>query len=450
MPTNPSHHHHHQEHQEAASSPQQPQPPEYGEYMMHGAYYGSPAPIGSLGTPNMGIRMAHRGSPGGSYGSRRSTRRSTPHSCYANEGQEGHHNMILVATRPLLKALARECRPCPPWCVGTLVCEEAMDELKQFAAFLRPTPEELSCSESAVGLATGIMQAVWPLVKMSPMSTTAAGLSPLKDVTLHYYAENTPVAPDDLESIQLRLQSVANDQGAQVEFSTDYRDVTCVVMTDARSGKRLTIRYGPRASHAGVAARIFQTTIASNEEYHATLTVLDALLRQNKILDDVGTNMEAVNGEALTTMLVAIINSYGLNDAPDAGRLMMDFFLTFGFPANFDLVKNSVTVKGMAVNPPSKVHRNAQISILDPFDEAQNLTPKLEKAAHLQAVFNYCYTALSQYKQVSQRQRRAQSILSTIIGGEAYWGRVLQLYHEGISPFVEVVNEKKHLLAHAL
>ncbi|KAF5226569.1 hypothetical protein ECC02_000070 [Trypanosoma cruzi] len=428
------------------SSP--PMPNEHAEEPMQGAYYSPSTHQGSLGTPNLGYRLGFRSSQNGSYGSRRS-KQSTPGSFHFIGPPRETANVILVATRPLLKALARECRPWPPWCVGFAVPEEATEELRLFASFLRATPEELQCSDSSLRLAKEVMQAVWPDVVMKPMSTTAAGLSPLKEVTLHYYAENSPVEPEELWRVQKEIQDVANSLGARVEFNTDYREVPCVVLTDTRSGRRLTIRYGPQASQAERASNIFRTIIASNEDYHATLTLLDALLRQNKIMDDTGTDKDALNGEALATMFVSIINSYSFCDVPDANRLMMDFFLTYGFAANFDLVNHSVTVNGMS-NPTPKVHRNSQISVLDPSDETKNLTPLMEKAAHLQAVFNYCYTALSQFNQVSQRQRRAQSTLSTIIGGEAYWGRVLQLYHEEIPPYVDVVKMKKHILLQSL
>ncbi|RNF06406.1 hypothetical protein TraAM80_03872 [Trypanosoma rangeli] len=435
-----------QYHQVMAS---QPILKEYVADQMQGAYYSPPTVRGSLGTPNLGYRLGCYSGQSGSYGSRRSLRRSAPGSCQQGEPQPEDFNVVLVATRPLLKTLARECRPWPPWCVGFAVPENPTEELRLFASFLRATPEEITCSDSAVNLATEIMQAVWPTVVMKPMATTAAGLSPLKDVTLHYYAQHSPVTSEEMERVQKEIQNVANSHGAHVEFATDYRDVPCVVITDTRSGRRLTIRYGPQASYAEHPSNIFRTIIVSNSDYHATLTLLDALLRQNKILDDTGTIKDALNGEALLTMVVAIINSYSSSDVPDANRLMMDFFLTYGFAANFDLVKHSVTINGMS-QPTPKVHHNAQISVLDPLDETRNLTPKLEKAMHLQAVFNYCYTALSQFTQVSQRQRRAQSTLSTIIGGEAYWGRVLQLYHEGISPYVDVVEMKKHILVQSL
>ncbi|ORC90822.1 uncharacterized protein TM35_000072460 [Trypanosoma theileri] len=431
--------------------PWQHSPPNhhYGEQPQMGSgsqFYGSPPRPGSLGTPNFGPHSGFRRSPCGSFGSRRSTRQSTPGSYYANELPVDNQNVILVATRPLLKALARECRPKPPWCVGVLVPEDMTEELKLFSSFLSATPDEQACSDTAVQTATEIMRAVWPSVVLKPMSVTAAGISPLKDVTLHYYAEGSLMSNDDILSIQDKIQGLANDRGAQVEFGTDYREVTCVVLTDARTGRRLNIRFGPDASQAEISSNLFRNTLATSEEYRATLVALDALLRQNKILDDTGIKKDAINGEAIATMLVAIINSYEAEDTPNAGRLLMDFFLTYGFSANFDLVENSVTVKGMA-EPTPKVHRNSQISVLDPSDETKNLTSKLEKAAHLQAVFNYCYTVLSQSLQIAERRRRAQSLLSNIIGGESYWGRVLQMYHEGIQPFLDVVNEKKYIIA---
>jgi hypothetical protein len=109
----------------------------------------------------------------------------------------------------------------------------------------------------------------------------------------------------------------------------------------------------------------------------------------------------------------------------------------------------SIHYNGMD-NRLEKVHRESQLSVLDPGDLTRNLTPKLDKFSHLQAVFNYCYTALSQFTQVSPEQRRAQSALSTLIGGESYWSRVLKLYHQNVSPFAEVVQARHAILAQSL
>jgi hypothetical protein len=177
----------------------------------------------------------------------------------------------------------------------------------------------------------------------------------------------------------------------------------------------------------------------------AVLVTLDALLRQNKLLDETGLNEKLISTEAIAVMLLAIANSYSSDDAPDAGRLLNDFFLTYGFPAHFDCSQNSVSASGMT-SPVAKLHREAQLSVLDPAQETANLTSKVDKVAHLLAIFNYCYTASTQYLVVSLEQRRAQSVLSTMIGGETYWSRVLTLYHQRVAPFFDVVNEKKFRL----
>ncbi|KAH8613744.1 hypothetical protein ERJ75_000729100 [Trypanosoma vivax] len=389
--------------------------------------------------------------PSSTASSRRSTRRSTPRSQLSSDfsAAAAATDVVLVGTRPLLKALARRCRPFPPWCVGFGVPNDMTTEMQLFSSFLRPTPTEQSCNESAIRAATDVLQNVWPSASLRPIAATAAGLPMFKDITLHYYVVGTEQSGAEEHDIHSRVQEVANAAGMQVEFCNDYRGATCVLLSDARTGVRLNVRYGSEAPRAEAASSVFATILASNESNRAVYILLDALLRQNKILDDTGTKTEMLNGEALATMLVAVINSYDVDDTPDSGRLLMDFFLTYGFSANFDITKNSVTIKGMR-EATYKVHANAALSVLDPSNETRNLTSHLQKAAHLQAVFNYCYTALSQFAQVLRHQQRAQSTLSTIIGGEAYWGRVLQLYHEGISPFVEVVSSKKHMLIRAL
>ncbi|AAZ11940.1 hypothetical protein, conserved [Trypanosoma brucei brucei TREU927] len=422
------------------------QPSDRREQFTPVSFGGSQANIGSLGTPNMFRKMRR---PSSSTSSRRSTLRSTPACTVSHEQAIDTTNVVLVATRPLLKTLARTCRPHPPWCIGMSVPDTVTEEVRLFSSFLRPTALELYCYEAVVTSVTAMLRELWPTAELHPMSTTAAGLPPLKDMTLHFYAKNTVVTPDAKQYTQMHLQSITNNAGFQLEFCYDYRNVMCLLLTDSRSGLRMNVRYGAEACRVEVASRLFASAVASNEACRQTFLLLDALLRQNKILDDTGTNPEALNSEAVATMLVAIFNSYDANDTPDTGRLLMDFFLTYGFCANFDMFSHSVTARGLR-EPTSKVHPNAQISVLDPSNEGHNLTYRLEKAAHLQAVFNYCYTAISQFAQVEERQLRAQSVLSTIIGGESYWSRVLQLYHEGISPYFEVVNEKKIFLIRAL
>lgn len=418
----------------------------YGQPVM-GNVYASPPQHGSLGTPHM---PRWNRSPSGSHDGRGSWKNSVG-SAGGHGSLGGSQNMVpnvenlnvrLVPTRPLLKALARECRPSPPWSVGMTPAQTLSEELMMFTSFLRHTPEEQMRWGSLVATIEAAFREVWPDSTICEMGSTAAGIMVAKDTTAHFFALGT----DNCAESRDKLQVCANGMGFQVEFTVDYRGMPCVSLTEARTGERSFVRFGETASECAVSADILREAIASNPHRRAALVAIDALLRQNKVMDDIGSNLSLLNGEAVAIMLLSIANSYSKDDEPDAGRLLVDFFLTFGFAAHFDCAVNSVMYKGM--DPPAaKVHKDAQLSVLDPASSDRNLTPKLEKFSHIQAVFHYCYTAISQFTQVNVTQRRAQSALSTVIGGEAFWSRVLLMYHQNIAPFADVVRERHGVLA---
>jgi hypothetical protein len=418
----------------------------YGQQVM-GNVYASPPQHGSLGTPHIGRWTK---SPSGSHDNRGSWRGSAPGGSYNNSNNRGPQSgpreaVTLVPTRPLLKALARECKPSPPWCVGLPPPQSVSDELMMFASFFRQTPEEQMRSGSFIATVETIFLEAWGDSVLNEMGATAAGVIMSKDVTAHFYALGTTDEPAKLEV----LKQSASNYGFQVEFKVDYRGMPCATLTEARTGEKCVVRYGETAKECQEAANILKEQIASKPHRKAVLVAIDSLLRQNKVLDDTGTNVSLLNGEAVAFMVLSIANSYSDDDTPDAGRLLVDFFLTFGFQAHFDFATNSIHYKGM--DPPvSKVHMDDQLSVLDPSNPERNLTPKLEKFSHIQAVFHYCYTAISQFTQVSAQQRRAQSALSTVIGGESFWSRVLSMYHQQVSPFLEVVRDRAHVLAQAL
>jgi hypothetical protein len=89
---------------------------------------------------------------------------------------------------------------------------------------------------------------------------------------------------------------------------------------------------------------------------------------------------------------------------------MLDIFLTFGFESYFSPIQTLVSVRGFATRTPKK-HLNVQLRILHPANAEASVTPQVDRVSSIQAVFNYCYEALSRY---------AQSALSTTIGGEPY------------------------------
>lgn len=319
------------------------------------------------------------------------------------------------------------------------------EELLMFTSFLRYTAEEQMRWESLVATIDALFREVWPDSTVSEMGATAAGLSVLKDGTAHFFALNTvdePCARDSLKAAAARF-------GFQIEFAVDYRSMQCVSLTEARTGERCIVRFGHNAKECAVAADLLRDSIANVPFRKAALTAIESLLRQNKVLDDTGLNSNLLNAEAAALMMLAIANSYSKDDEPDAGRLLVDFFLTYGFAAHFDCATHSVSHSGM--DPPTpKVHSESQLSVIDPCDPSRNVTPKLDKFSHLQAVFHYCYTAIAQFTQVNVVQRKAQSALSTVIGGETFWSRVLQMHHNQISPFYEVVRDKQHILAQQL
>ncbi|EPY43179.1 hypothetical protein AGDE_00743 [Angomonas deanei] len=285
-----------------------------------------------------------------------------------------------------------------------------------------------------------VMREVWPQASLHPKGITAAVMAPKKEICNHLYA----VHCDDLEGVK-QFEELAIKQGFHLEFGTDNRGLPAVICTDCVSGVKSCITYGPEAEKkCKGTSDILRDAYSSTQSARDVLFVLLALLQQNRILDDGGLNQKLFSGEALAVMLLSVVNSYENNLLPDSGRILLDFFLTFGFVAYFNPVASSVTIKTM--QPPRPRHMTSQLSVLDPADETINLTPSLDRVSNVQTVFSYCYSALNQYTQVSSGQRRAQSVLSTIIGGEPYWIRVFRLYEQGVDPYYTFIAEHKAAL----
>ena len=417
-----------------------PKPHQNRPYNVH-PQYGSPQQPSSLGTPHVGVPFQRGSSNTSSHEGRHSWRYQTA------AQQQGPSNIALVPTRPLLKALAKECKPFPPWCVGKSVPHSLNEELFLFAQFLQPTEAEQQRNQFLVNIVVSFLSSVWPSVVLHQMGLSAAGVYPPKDAAVHFYSTGTETDESKLKEVQEQLRNAAVTCGFQLEFFMDIRDCFAMMCTESRFGDRIVVRYGARAEQAKKSAEALAIRVAQVAPVRVTLCAVDALLRQNKVVDDSVSNTTGLSSEAVAIMLLSIANSYSSDDVPDAERLLMDFFLTYGFQTHFDCATQSVTSSGMAT-PLAKVHRDAALSVLDFDDDSKvNLAAKVEKVPHMLAVFNYCYTALSQFVQVHPSQRRAQSPLSTIIGGEAFWSRVLQLYHQQVTPFYQIVAEKASLLA---
>ncbi|KPI85979.1 hypothetical protein ABL78_4981 [Leptomonas seymouri] len=357
------------------------------------------------------------------------------------------NNAVLLPTPPLLKALAKQCQPSPPWCVGSVVPPRLGDEVLRFNEFNTPTQEEEATCKSCAASMEAILQRVWPGASLQPSGATAAGQSSTKGATVHYYATGTSDATEEQMQTWMRA---ANEVGAQVSFTRDNRELPCAVLIDSRTGHRCCIRYGDNAVEAlAETSELLWRSVAACPVTLAAFNTLLALLSQNRILDESGSAHTLLSGEAVAIMLLAVVNSYDSSDVPDAGRVLLDFFLTYGFESYFNAAQSSVSVRGFGA-PTAKKHPNAQLSVLDPIDEMVNVTPRVDRFGSIQAVFNYCYAALLQYAQVRPSLHRAQSALSTIIGGEPYWVRVLRFYHLQVEPYHSVIQLKKHLLVQHL
>lgn len=439
--------------QQPYSTPMQPHPTQLMQNQNPAPYYTNQPyhnpHVGSLGTPCFGSFRTNSSMGTNSH----TSLRSTPYNSAASQNgllssnssstNVANPNVKLVPTRPLLKALAKISKPNPPWCVGMPSNCGLDDELRIFLEFHNPTHEEISVLDELTKTALRLLKQLWPEVLLVPVGVTAVGMPVTRERTAHYVALK---AVTDADSAEARLQKLASAAGVQLQFFTDYRSHRCVTFTDGRSGIRANIRYGDSLATAQRASAVFQNGLANSQSAVQVLQVLLTLLQQNRLLDETGNHPELISSESVAVMLLSVVNSYGPNDQPNAGRLLNDFFLSFGFPAYFNAATSSVNYKG-AVPPTPKVHTDASLSVLDPGDPTQNLSTAVEKTPALQAVFHYCFTAISQYEQVGTKQRRAQSALSTIIGGEPYWTRVLKLYEDGVEPYAQQVSSKKaHLL----
>eukprot|EP00758_Cryptobia_borreli_P008349 Tbor_TRINITY_DN5382_c2_g1::TRINITY_DN5382_c2_g1_i1::g.4244::m.4244 len=434
--------------------------------------------------------------------------------CDENFVQQAKYDIMLpiIPTKPLLRTLAKECKPFPPWAInidgcsfrgkelhssfsvndrltvqnetypasycgvpkGRLSCNTLTlsEELTMFADFISLTNKEKNHLEEFKMTCKMCFQKLWGNdCEFVNMGLTAAGVFHHKDSPVHVLATNTASNPigisEDIPTTEA-IRTVLLTVGFSSVFFEDVRGCTTVLINaNVPINTPIAVCYGPRAHEAERTAIELRSMIGEKESYRIALIAVDALLRQNNLIDSLGTKPKLVCGEAVAVMLLALVKSYGGSPAtienekgeeddlnendtmPPPGKVLMDFFITYGFPANFDPINHTCdSAKGLT-NPVMKIHRNDVLSILDPSSDIcdstrkpRNLATGVDSTTHLTAILQYCYTATQQYEQMPPSKRRAQSVLSTIIGGEAYWGRVIDLYDQRVSPFYEVVLGK--------
>jgi hypothetical protein len=216
-------------------------------------------------------------------------------------------NVVLLLTRPLLKALAKQWRPSQPLCLGGAVPSKLADEVLCFNKFNAPMQKEETSCQSCAANTEAVLRQVQPRASLQPTAGTAAGQNTMKNATLHLYAIRTTDAMEGKTQLWMRA---ANVVGVQVGFIHDDRDLPCAVFVGSRLGHRCSIRYGDKAVRALVeTSEMLSRCVAASPATRAVFNTLLALLNQNIILGGSGTARTMLCGEAVAIMLLAIMNS---------------------------------------------------------------------------------------------------------------------------------------------
>ena len=529
----------------------------------------------------------------------------------------------LIPTRPLLKTLAKECKPRPPWFCGYPFagCSGAdaptlTEELIAFSRFVSPAPPEFERLSFLFNKCLGVFKRMWPSCEFRLASITAAGVVPPKGCPLQVYAVHThnfdvaiaagdpyeqqakdkkkkkdpkyesnrseitsdgsgrPLGssqPSDMDQILEKLLALppsavpkafgskdvggvsvhdasppeetlylpfaplqrdcisriassadkisvgtalqveglirSHIQNANLEctFHVDARECPVVVISDPDESLQIAVRYGPRAVLSEKTAILLRRQIAHNHHARLALCALEALLRQNNLVDNDGTKPTLLSVETLAVLMLIVVrtrqmdrhsstrspNTSSPHPIPHAGGLLNSFLHYFGQPANFNPTQHTADYMSGLQSPSKKLHPNDKFSVCDPSDDVRihvsylsgvfhapvdvpgvpasvapaianiaeinieappprNLAASNPDTRHLSAVLNYCYAAMEAHESSSPSKRKAQSVLSTIIGGEAYWGRVMDLYENVVEPWYGVVHHLRRILAKSL
>eukprot|EP00760_Papus_ankaliazontas_P024190 PhM_4_TR2139/c4_g1_i1/m.54109/K03514/PAPD5_7, TRF4; non-canonical poly(A) RNA polymerase PAPD5/7 len=415
-------------------------PPMY--YAQHVTQHGP----GSLGTPHYpnyspsgSVRSPYGGAGGGGGGGH--VRRTTPK---GNQQPNNTHNnnadIILTPTRPVLKALARACR-CPPWSVGRAPTQASSlnDELQCFVGFLSHTPQETAQLHKLFDTIRQKADGVWSGAVVSPVNAYALGVHIPSSVVELAVISSTDEA-DKLKEFTTAL----NNAGFSSEIVPNTRGTTSLRIVEAVGGERFLVHTGRTADDIVKSTQHLQSAVTAAPAVRGAIATVDTVLRQSKYSEDGGAT-GGFSTEVVAVMMLSLLPKY--SDVPTGDRLTMDFFITFGW--HFDTTLHSVQTNHVAGTEgkqwPDKIHTQHQLEVRDPVNADRNLSATVNKFPQVRSLFQYCFMQLNQWVTTSQ-ESRAQSPLSTIIGGEAFWGRVLFLALGGVEPYASVVNEKKQVM----
>jgi DNA polymerase sigma len=342
-------------------------------------------------------------------------------------------DIVLTPTRPVLKAIARACR-CPPWSVGRNHGNTLDEELQCFQAFIASTVEEKTKLDEMFNSIAYKARNVWANATLSLSTSLLLGVHIPMSI-MECVIVNSDEEPEALKAFSVGL----NEAGFSSEVVSNSRGTNSLRLVEARGGERILVHVGRVALECLQCTERIRGVIDQHPYVRAAICAIDMVMRQSKYSDD-GNIAGGVSTEVIALMVVAMLAKYP--DNPPADRILMDFFITYGY--HFDCQAHAISLEPTSpeVAWPPKAHPQDQFCVIDPTNPSRNLASGVTKFPQVKSLFQYCYMTLNQWKTMAQ-ESRAQSPLSTIIGGETFWGRVLLLALAGEEPYATVVNEKK-------
>jgi len=332
------------------------------------------------------------------------------------------------------KALAKVAKPRPPWSIGADPTNDIAVEMSRIEAFFAQSAKD----KQDTGDVWEALRATLTMLDASPqLQYTGCNSWSF----FPYRGRFSVAAPGVRNATSSQLSSALFKNGCRLEREfVDARGFPCYLVEHAATKREVVLRIG----EAGAAAAETVRAVLRHQmpgDVRSALNCLIVLLRQSRIIDDL--EPAALTDEAAAVMVMAIANSYG--ERPTAERLLIDFFLTYGFKAHFDSDALSVSIDGM-VNPVAKAHPDDAVSILDPANATRNLAVGMtaKKLQFLQSTFNYCYHVVSEFaKETDPHKQRGQSPLSTVLGGEPFWPRVVELAQLNVEPYVSFLHANR-------
>jgi len=305
--------------------------------------------------------------------------------------------------------------------------------------FLAPVAQEKAKIDGIFNSIALKARNVWPQSSLSTCTAILLGIHIPMSIMECCIIGSTDET--DAERIKI-FQAGLNEAGFSCELVPNSRGTQSLRLVDAHGGEKIVVHVGTAAVEVLKTTEMIQAVIEKFPTVRPAIYAIDTVMRQSKYGDD-GITPGGISTEVIFLMVVAMLTKYP--DVPPSEVVLLDFFITYGY--HFDAQTHAISLTPPAPGEtwPKKTHVEAQLCVIDPASPSRNLGAGIVKFPQLKSLFQYCWMTLSQWGRMSQ-DRQAQSPLSTIIGGETFWGRVLLLSLAGEEPYASVINEKKHTL----